>query len=161
MYKFFLILLSFNLFTCEKPAPQKPTIISTRTYMDTIKTDSITTTINPKKDSLKPSGLLPTGNTAKTLDKSDEWKHYSNVAKQNVYVKYEQKDTINAVSINFPKKNLNITLDEVSLNSDIYANDSIKWQTKYKKRTGVLTINGTWFDFIIVNKPEPINLSTD
>lgn len=41
MNRLVIILILLSIFACEKPAPQKPKVISTHTYFDTISKDSI------------------------------------------------------------------------------------------------------------------------
>lgn len=167
MYKFLFLLLSFGLFTCEKPAPQKPKVLSSITYMDTLDYDSIAATKTPKKDSILFDTIAqsveskPMMSSNSTLSKEpNSVINYGNVSKQKVTAAYLDKDSTRLVEINFPKKNLNIILKETYALSNIYKKDSVKWETKNNRFSGVLTINGTWFDFIkVTNKPKPINLS--
>lgn len=160
MYKFLLIALSLSLWKCEKPAPQKPKVISTVSYIDTINYDSIAKTKVVKVDSLKVDSIItdslnlpqtsPVQSISVTSTDTLNTVQYSNFAKQNLKVKYENGDSLNYVRIIFAEKDINTILKETSFESETYKNDSIKWETKYKRRSGKLTINGTWFDFLIV-----------
>lgn len=155
MYKFLVVLLSLNLFTCEKPAPQKPKVISTITYMDTIAYDSIAATKIPQKDGIPTDSIPPSVQPKEIIPQiNHDFVRYSNVAKQEVFVKYSQKDSLKFAYVRFSEKNLNSKLTARNLNSNIYRNDTVKWETKYNNRTGLLTIHGTWYDFIIQEKPK-------
>ena len=142
MFKFVSILIILSIFTCQKPEPQRPNILHSAVYKDSLKLDSLAKLNSISRDCIQKDSIKTNSSFEKLVV------HYTNYDNQNLTVTYFEIDTTQKVEINFKEKNMDAQLIETNTNSNIYKLENTTWETEENKKSGKLTINGTWFEFV-------------
>ena len=142
MHKVLFLFFALNLFTCERPAPQKPKVISSITYMDSINYDSIAQANSMKSDTLSINS------TTYNLDSTAwKWVNYSNVANRKLEIGYSLKNK-HQIKVKFVELGIDKTLTSKDTIYTIYQSENIIWETEKNKYSGKLTVDGKWYDFV-------------